>query len=230
MTLPHVDLFGYRWQLTKFMLLELVAALLMIVIFVPVARRACSGALPQGRFWNAFESLLTFIRDEVARPTLAGHGPPAQADRFLPFLWTTFLFILFCNLLGMIPFMGSPTASIWVTGALAVCSLVMMHGAAIAKMGVVRYFKSLWPHIEIVPSPWQKPGEGHGHGDGHGSAGVETRLPHEAHEATAAAKPTTGQVVSWLVGTGFGLVLSTMIFTIEFLGTFIKSGVLAVRL
>ena len=37
----------------------------------------------------------------------------------MPFLWTMFLFILFCNLLGMIPFLGSPTASIWVTGALA---------------------------------------------------------------------------------------------------------------
>ena len=42
----------------------------------------------------------------MARPNL-GHG----ADKYVPFLWTLFLFILFCNLLGMIPFLGSPTAS-----------------------------------------------------------------------------------------------------------------------
>jgi F-type H+-transporting ATPase subunit a len=225
--LGEIDLFGlYKFQLTKFMLLELLAAGLLLAIFIPLARRARSGALPTGRFWNAFESLLTFIRDEVARPTLTGHGRPEDADRFLPFLWTMFLFILFCNLLGLLPFLASPTASIWVTGALAVCSLVMMHGAAIAKVGVVHYFKSLWPHIEIVPSPWGTPGHGHGHG-GHG---VEARVPPEGHEPPAAAPPTTGQVLTWVVGWSFGLLLSSMIFTIEFLGSFIKSVVLAVRL
>jgi len=67
----------------------------------------------------------------------------------VPFLWTIFLFILFCNLLGMIPFLGSPTASIWVTGTLGLISFFMMHGAAIAKMGFIRYVKSLWPPMEI---------------------------------------------------------------------------------
>src|SRR5438105_13192140 len=49
----------------------------------------------------------------------------------------------------MIPFMGSPTASIWVTGALGLISFCMMHGAAIAKMGPVSYVKSLWPPMDI---------------------------------------------------------------------------------
>jgi F-type H+-transporting ATPase subunit a len=123
--------------------------------------------------------LLTFIRDDVARPNLGGHHHPEEADKYLPFLWTLFLFILGCNLLGMIPFMGSPTASIWVTGGLAICSFVMLHGAAIAKVGVVHYVKSLWPPIDV---PY----------------------------------------VGWF--------FSLCIFVIEFLGTFIKSAVLAVRL
>ena len=85
----------------------------------------------------------------------AGHGHGDEkpyehpADKYVPFLWTIFLFILFCNLLGMIPFMGSPTASIWVTGALGVISFFMMHGVAIAKMGFGSYLKSLWPPMEI---------------------------------------------------------------------------------
>jgi F-type H+-transporting ATPase subunit a len=60
-----------------------------------------------------------------------------------------FLFILFLNVLGMFPFLGSPTASIWVTGALAVVAFVMMHAAAIAEMGPLSYLKSLWPGMDV---------------------------------------------------------------------------------
>jgi F-type H+-transporting ATPase subunit a len=161
---PLWRLFGF--QVTRFMILELIVAGLLIAIFVPLARWASRSPTPQGAFWNTFESLLTFIRDEVARPCLmpasdqhaehhgGPHGEPHarpedEVDRYVPFLWTVFLFVLFCNLMGLIPTFGSPTANLWVTGALALVSFVMMHGAAIAKMGVVPYVKSLWPHMEI---------------------------------------------------------------------------------
>ena len=103
----------HHFQITKFMVLELIAALLIVLIYVPLSRRSQNGELPKGSWWNAFESLLTFVRNEIARPNLGEH----DADRYVPYLWTLFLFLLFCNLLGMFPFMGSPTASIWVTGA-----------------------------------------------------------------------------------------------------------------
>jgi F-type H+-transporting ATPase subunit a len=130
--------------LTKFMVLELIAAGLILAIFIPMANRAQSGDPPRGWFANAFESLLTFIRDRVAKPAIGEH----DADRFVPFLWTVFLFILFCNLLGIIPFMGSPTASFAVTGALAVIAFFVIHGAAIAKQGFGHYAKSYYTHIE----------------------------------------------------------------------------------
>jgi F-type H+-transporting ATPase subunit a len=140
----NVD-FRLPGHLTKFMLLELIAAALVVAIFVPLARRMQPGDPPRGKFWNAFESLLTFIRNEVARPCIGEH----DADRFVPFLWTMFLFILFCNLLGMIPFMGSPTANISVTGALALCTYIVIHGSAIARMGLGRYVASQAPHMEV---------------------------------------------------------------------------------
>src|SRR5437763_4128306 len=143
--LPVINLFGYHFQVTRFMVLELLAAVLAGVIFVPLARRAARGELPKGPFWNAFEALLTFIRNDVARPNLGEH----DADDYVPFLWTLFVFILFLNLLGIFPFLGSPTASIWVTAGLAVCSFVMMHAAPIAKHGFFHYLKSTWPHIEL---------------------------------------------------------------------------------
>src|SRR5262245_53920637 len=162
---------GYEIRFTKFMVIELIAAAILLAIFILLAKFIQTGALPRGRWWNLFETLLVFVRDEIARPNLDdphphhhanpghgdhGHAPPAhrrgnEGDRFLPFLWTRFLFILALNLLGMIPFLGSPTASIWVTGGLAICSFVVMHGVAIvAKKGnVFAYLKSLWPHIDV---------------------------------------------------------------------------------
>ncbi|GIW83063.1 MAG: hypothetical protein KatS3mg105_4870 [Gemmatales bacterium] len=136
--------FHLPWFLTKYMVLEVVAAVLIVMIFVPLAKRVQSGEPPRGRWWNAFEALLTFIRDQVARPCIGEE----DADRFLPFLWTLFLFILFCNLLGLVPFLGSPTASISVTGALALCSFLVIHGSAIARMGPVQYVKSHAPHLD----------------------------------------------------------------------------------
>jgi F-type H+-transporting ATPase subunit a len=133
------------FHLTKFMILEFIAALLMAVIFIPLARKARTGEPVRGRFWNAFESLLTFIRDQVAKPSIGEH----DADRFVPFLWTIFIFILFCNLLGLFPYMGSPTANLSVTAALALCSFILIHGAPIAKMGPLHYLKSYIPHLEL---------------------------------------------------------------------------------
>jgi F-type H+-transporting ATPase subunit a len=139
--LPKI--FGF--QITRFMLLELIAAGLVLGIYIPLGRRLEDGRPPRGPWDNAFESLLTFIRNEVARPSLGEH----DAERFLPFLWTLFLFILFNNLLGMFPFGGSATASIYVTGGLALCVFFAIHGSAIAKMGALHYLKTLWPHADM---------------------------------------------------------------------------------
>jgi len=205
------------FYITKFMILELIAAILIAAIFIPLCRRMGRGELPKGAWSNAFESLLTFIRNEVARPAIGEH----EADIFLPYLWTTFLFVLFCNLLGMIPFLGSPTASIYMTGGLALCSFFMMHVPAMVKMGPIHYFVALWPHIEIVPNPW---GASSGHGHGHGDQG------HSPAHASPAAPPSMGQILAWVCGSIFGVLLSLMIFLIELAGTGIKAIILAVRL
>jgi F-type H+-transporting ATPase subunit a len=131
--------------ISKFMILELIAAGLILAIYVPLSKRVASGAPARGPWDNAFESVLTFIRNDIAKPNLGEH----DADRYTPFLWTLFLFILFNNLLGMFPYMGSPTANLYVTGALALCSFGMMHGAAIANMGLGHYLQAQWPHMDV---------------------------------------------------------------------------------
>ena len=209
--LPYFDIpyFGYRFQITKFMILELIAAILILFIYLPLARRASTGELPKGPWWNAFESLLTFVRNEIAKPNLG----EKDADKYVPYLWTLFLFLLFCNLLGMVPFMGSPTANIWATGALAFISFIMLHGAAIVKLGY-------------------ETEENHGHDHGHG---------HKDRFIGLRKIPVVGPLLLGVIRyvramwpqidvPYVGWFFSLMIFVIEMLGTVIKSGVLAVRL
>src|SRR5438270_5208777 len=77
--LPH---FG-GFQVTRFMVMEVIAAVLVALLVIPVARHVARNRVSRGWFMNLFEALLLFIRDGIARPAIGGHG----ADRFLPFLW-----------------------------------------------------------------------------------------------------------------------------------------------
>jgi F-type H+-transporting ATPase subunit a len=135
-------------QITKFMVLELLGAGLLLLAFVWVAKKVSSGGGPQGRMLNLLESFVVFIRDEVAKPAIGSH----DAGRFLPFLLTLFFFILILNLFGMVPFLGSATASIAVTAAFAIITFVVVIGSGMKKMGVINFLKAQVPHMDL-PKP-----------------------------------------------------------------------------
>jgi F-type H+-transporting ATPase subunit a len=139
------NLFGQ--QITRFMLMELVAAVLVATVIIPLARHTARNPVSRGWFMNLFESMVLFIRDRVARPAIGGHG----ADKFLPFLWTLFFFILFCNLLGMIPGGASPTGNINVTATLALMTLGAVVIAGSREMGAVGFWLGIVPHLDV---PW----------------------------------------------------------------------------
>src|SRR5262249_31383696 len=154
------------------------------------------GGTPQGKWWNLIEGLVTFVRSEIALPNL--HG---DTDKYMPLLWTMFFFILICNLIGLVPFFGSPTASIFMTAGLSLFTLIVFHFRAILKLGTWTSLKSMWPVIEIVPYPLAKPGGGHGHGHGHHDD-AHGHVP-AATAATATPPPTgiklVGQMALWAV-------------------------------
>jgi F-type H+-transporting ATPase subunit a len=132
-------------QVTRFMVMEAVAALLLILVFVPLARHAARNRVTKGPFLNIFESIVLFIRDQIARPAIGGH----HADQFLPFLWTIFFFVLFCNLLGMIPGGASATGNLNVTAVLAVMTLGAVVVAGVKEMGPAGFLKNLIPHMDL---------------------------------------------------------------------------------
>ena len=133
--------------ISKFMVLEVVIALCMVGTFSWLGRRVRNGDRPKGRLWNFFESFLVFLRDDIAYPVFG----KKDGDKFLPLLWTIFLFILGCNLLGMIPWLGAPTAAFGVTVALAVVILAtgMMVGSLRLKPFFIGYWMNLLPHMDL---------------------------------------------------------------------------------
>src|SRR5262249_6574417 len=148
--LPSIGLaIHIPWPLSKFIVLQLIAAGLILFFYIRLAKRVRNGDAPRGWWWNSLEGLLAFVRNEVAKPCIGEH----DADRFVPFLWTIFLFILVNNLLGLIPFMGSATGSFWVTSGLALCAALVIHGAPIRRFGPVHYVKSYYPHIDAPGGP-----------------------------------------------------------------------------
>ena len=116
--LPGIDIGGHHHYLSKFMVLQVIAGVLTLLIFKGLSKRVRSGEPTSGRFWNFWESIALFVRDEVVRPTIGdghhdhgddhghgeshggGHAAEAavaghHADQYLPFVWTCFFYILF---------------------------------------------------------------------------------------------------------------------------------------
>lgn len=144
----------------------LLSALILLVGGWYVASRIATGPeglgtkryLPRGTFAHMIEVICVYLREQTVRPMLG-----ARTDRFMPFLWTLFFFILINNLLGLVPLLdihalltpqmvledhkawigGTLTQNIFVTGVLAFIAFVVINIAGIRELGIVDYLKHL---------------------------------------------------------------------------------------
>lgn len=214
-SLPKISLPWGEMQLTKFMVLQVVAGLLVLFIFAGLSWHIRGGRPARGWFWNFWEMLAVAIRDYVVRPTIGeghddhghgdshdtghgdhGHGSaghavavseehkpsvPEQAlanlnsvlaagygsstepvakvpmgahpaDKYLPYVWTCFFYVLFCNLLGALPWLGAATGHLSVTSMLALVTLVVVVWAGAEKLGFLGFFQALIPSMDL-PGP-----------------------------------------------------------------------------
>lgn len=135
----------FEGKITKFMVLEVIAALLLIVVFSWLASRLKRTDRPKGSLTNALEAMIVFIRDDVARPAIGGH----DADRFMPYLLTIFFFVLSLNLFGMLPWAGSATGALATTGALAFMTFLTVIISGMTKLGPVGFWVGQVPHMEL---------------------------------------------------------------------------------
>jgi F0F1-type ATP synthase membrane subunit a len=177
---------------TNHLLMTLVAAVLMLVIFVPMGMRyraALAGGpdappVPRG-FTGLIEALMDALRSSVVRPVLA-----ENTDRFIPFLWTVFFFILINNLLGMIPIDGfahffnakhiggTATGNVNVTGGLALCAFIMIHFSGTAEVfrALVAGTYGHHHHDEHAEDHGHDHEHGHSHSHGHSHGGMAAPL------------------------------------------------------
>ena len=136
--LPEIHLFGIDFSITKHLVMMWIASVLLVAVFRLAFRR--QAAVPSG-IANMLEALVVYLRDEVILPNTGEAG-----RRYLPFLLTTFFFILFCNLLGLIPYGATATGNITVTAALALIALTMIQLSGIKEHGLKRHLQNLVPH------------------------------------------------------------------------------------
>ena len=131
--------------ITKYVLFQMIVATAMVAIFIPMAAKMRGGQPLKGRFWNMFEAMLVYLKDSVIVPSI---GSSKDAAPYVPYLWTLFFFILFCNLFGMLPWMGTATGALTVAATLAICTLVIVIVTGILRHGPVKFWIGMTPYIE----------------------------------------------------------------------------------
>ena len=130
---------------TKHVLMMLLAATICCLLLISAARtqgrRQTEGKPPRG-IANAMEAIVLYMRNEVILPNVGHHG-----DRYVPFALTLFFFILFMNLLGLVPYGSTATGNISVTATLAIITFVMIEVAGMRALGK-GYINTIvyWPH------------------------------------------------------------------------------------
>lgn len=102
-----------------------------------VDRRHREGRAPRG-FGGAVEGLVLFVRNDVAIASI-GHG----GEKFAPYILTLFFFILYCNLLGLLPWGAAATGNIAVTAGLALTAFLTIEISGFRTLGPKGYLKTI---------------------------------------------------------------------------------------
>jgi F-type H+-transporting ATPase subunit a len=141
----HIGSFALDISPTRHVVMLWLAAALCIVATLLALRahnrRTREGKAPSG-FGNGLEALVLYLRNEVVLPNVGPHG-----NAFVPYLLTLFFFILFANLLGLIPYGATATGNISVTATLAIVTFFVIEGAGMKAQGRA-YINTVvfWPH------------------------------------------------------------------------------------
>src|SRR3990172_12520331 len=120
--------FLHHWENIVFSLI--IAFTIWLLFYLGSRQRAL---IPSG-LQNFLEMIVDGLRNFVVG-VLGERG-----EKYLPFLGTLFIYILFMNLFGLIPFMKSPSSSLNTTAALAICVFVLVQYLNIRNMGLFGFF------------------------------------------------------------------------------------------
>ena len=158
----------YEFYLTNHLMMSMVAAVAVVLVLSWVASRVrvkgegLAAYQTRGRVAQLFETMLSFIRDEVVRPNLH-----EKTDKYIYYVWTIFFFVMFANVLGLVPIGyvtylitgdphsthlgGTATGNLSLTVPLALCSFIAILFIGIRETGL----KTFLAHFN--PVGWDDP-------------------------------------------------------------------------
>jgi F-type H+-transporting ATPase subunit a len=127
----------------NFIVMQILVAILLMVVFA-ILRPRLSVDRPGG-LQHVFEMLHDFVRGQAEDQV--GHG----SQRYLAYFGTIFIFILSCNLIGLIPALESPTMNASVTCGCALATFFYYHlmGLQANGIGYIKHF--MGPMVWLAP-------------------------------------------------------------------------------
>ena len=141
--MPDPAIKVYDFSLTRNVIQLFISLILLTWIMVSIAGKYRKGlgvtTAPKG-VQNAMEPVITFVRDEVAKPNLGN-----RYEKYMPYLLTVFFFILINNLVGLIPGTANVSGNIAFTAALGIISFIVI---------LFSSNKYYWGHIFNPPVPF----------------------------------------------------------------------------
>ncbi|HYK58402.1 MAG TPA: F0F1 ATP synthase subunit A [Bryobacteraceae bacterium] len=133
---------AHPWE-TWLVMEILVAAILMVL--AAILRPALSPDKP-GKLQHIFESLYEFLNTQAADVGI--HHP----EKYSAWFGTLFIFIAAMNLIGIIPAFESPTMTVYVPAALAICTWIYYHSMGLRELGPWKYLKTFFgPVLALAP-------------------------------------------------------------------------------
>ena len=128
------------WDLsiTKNVAAMFLTVILMLIFFTSLARHHKKNSHAPKGFNNALETLVLFVRDDIAIPQLG----EKNYMKYMPFLLTVFFFIWITNLMGLLPGAANVTGNIAVTVSLGLFTLALI---------LINGNKDFWKHTLWMP-------------------------------------------------------------------------------
>lgn len=141
----HLGTLTFNLSPTKHVVyLALAAVLVYLTMFLAgrsLRRQRAGEKAPKG-FAAAMEGMVLFVRNDIAIANIGENGA-----RFAPLIMALFFFILYSNLLGLLPWGASPTGNLAVTASLAVLVFLTIEIGGMVKLGAKGYLGTIFPHV-----------------------------------------------------------------------------------
>lgn len=132
---PQIEIAGLDFSITNAVLNIWLAAFLLLAFFW--AAISSPSVVPRG-VQNFIEASRSWVRENLVFQAM----PPDDARVWGPFVETIFFFILFMNLIGLVPAIGfTPTSNIFVTAALAITVYIVAVTVGMAKHGPLTFWR-----------------------------------------------------------------------------------------